>query len=119
MIGEAGVCQVHKIPLMFMGREDELSAGCVKCVADQTPKTGVPQTYKDPGADYFGAGPDKAPTKQFSSVEVKPVFSFNQSLLQAIAILQSLPMPKDLKQFKLINKVIVQLESLTLVKEEK
>lgn len=63
MIGEAGVCTVHNIPLLYIGHEDDLSAGCVKCKADQTPKTGVPQTYKDPGAEYFGAGADKIGAK--------------------------------------------------------
>lgn len=116
MIGSmAGVCPIHKIERLYMGTEDAVEPTCLKCVAAAQPKTGRPQTFDDPGEDFFhkGAEPKVQPV---SSLPPKVVFGDRAPLTdyvkQAHDILSYAPMPHDVKQFKSLQKAIGILKSL-------
>ena len=118
----AGYCQIHKMDKMFVGLEDATEPTCVRCVADATPKMGRTQTVEDPGEGYFIKG-EKSDAK-VTVVEnvVKPrvsemratksASSLEEIVERAVADLGDLPMPKDIKQFKKVQKVIKTLQSL-------
>lgn len=122
----AGYCTIHKMDKMFVGLEDATEPTCVRCVADATPKMGRTQTVEDPGDGYFTKG-EKTDAKitvvstsnKTSAVKLetpKVILSERAPLAdyvhQAIAILSQAPMPKDIKQFKSLQKALTILESL-------
>lgn len=116
MIGSAaGVCQKHQMVKMFVGADESaLEPICVKCQAENRPKSGLVVTTGDPGEDFFKggpAGPQKEPTVVRTAVAVNSL-TLEDVVVKAINDLNSLPMPKDIKQFKAVQKAIKTLESL-------
>lgn len=118
----AGYCTIHKMDKMFVGLEDATEPTCVRCVADATPKLGRTQNVEDPGEEFFKHGKSDA---KITTVEVThgaeiagpiaPVVkatSLESHITHAISWLQSAPMPKDIKQFKSLQKSITILQSL-------
>lgn len=93
---------------------------CILCASKRSVSGGLIAKGIDPGEEAMerlANGHDVpripgnvavAPVKPV--VAVKPIVSGD--LNQALAILKALPMPKDIKQFKAINKAIKILEDL-------
>ena len=118
----AGYCTIHKIDKMFVGLEDATEPVCVRCKADATPKIGRTQTVEDPGEDfngYVGGGKAKVQIVEANGVGKMAVAALRvggstlESIVaNAVLNLNALPMPKDIKQFKKIQKVIKTLQSL-------
>lgn len=120
----AGYCQVHKMDKMFVGLEDATEPTCVRCVADATPKLGRTVVAEDPGEDYFkGKGTNAKITTLDATHGVKvplmgsAVVKFGGATLEeivanAVLNLNGLPMPKDIREFKKIQKVIKTLQTL-------
>lgn len=117
----AGFCEKHNMDKMFVGLEDATEATCVKCVADATPKLGRTQIVEDPGEEYFqGKGtnakimnvPANSIPQKSTIMVVGQQASFSEGVENALKILGSLPMPKDLKQFKAVQKAVKILEAL-------
>jgi len=119
----AGYCTIHKMDKMFVGLEDATEPTCVRCVADATPKLGRTQNVEDPGEEFFKHG-GKSDAK-ITVVEAEhgakiagptaPVVKGNSleaHISNAVSWLQSAPMPKDIKQFKSLQKSITILQSL-------
>jgi hypothetical protein len=118
----AGYCHKHQMDKMFVGLEDATEPTCVRCVADATPKMGRTQTVEDPGEGYFSKGEktdakvtlvDPTPGAKMAT----PVAKFGGATLEeivsnAVLNLHTLPMPKDIKEFKKVQKVIKTLQSL-------
>lgn len=128
MIGSAaGYCEKHKMDKMFVGLEDATEPTCVKCVADSKPKLGRTQVVEDPGEEYFTGKNaasvakitllDNVPTSAsdgaagIAKIPVRPA-SLRVIVETAVAQLNNLPMPKDIKEFKRVQKVIKTLQSL-------
>ena len=117
LISNAGVCTKHNIEKMFVGLDTNVEPTCVKCVADATPKLGRLQTAHDPGEKFFNKN---AAVSAQPIVEKAVVYGRNdlpQLTLEtvveiAVQNLNQLPMPKDIKQFKAVQKAIKTLESL-------
>lgn len=120
----AGYCTVHKIDKMFVGLEDATEPTCVRCVADATPKLGRIQNVEDPGEEYFRHGKSDAkitvlePTHGAESSLSGPIIpvikgnSLESHITHAISWLTSAPLPKDVKQFKSLQKSITILQGL-------
>jgi len=121
----AGYCQIHKMDKMFVGLEDATEPTCVRCVADATPKLGRTVVAEDPGEDFFkGKGTNakitvldevhggKVGIAHRRAVEAQAGLSLGEIVEHAIAELNNLPMPKDIKEFKKVQKVIKTLQSL-------
>ena len=114
----AGYCQVHKIDKMFVGLEDATEPICVRCKADATPKLGRTQTVEDPGEEFNGYVGGKAKVTIISDpIAKKAVAKFGGATLEeivanAVLNLHTLPMPKDVKEFRKIQKVIKTLQTL-------
>lgn len=102
---------------------------CVFCERENTQGSGLVVDIDDPGEDAIKqilskvgvaevvGGKPPVPIKP----DVKPIINVSpkvqvvpqgSGIEQALAILRSLPMPKDIKQFKSINKAIKILETL-------
>jgi len=122
-IGSAvGYCTIHKIDKMMVGSSDEnLEPVCVKCRAAAEPKTGRPQTEQDPGEAFFSGKRSIAETTTPHAPHgdiaiLRPSYTSSLTLAQivdrAVSELNNLPMPKDIKQFKQVQKVIKTLQSL-------
>lgn len=120
----AGFCNIHQMDKMFVGLEDMTEPTCVRCVADATPKLGRTQTVEDPGVDFNGytGGTGKVtvlkevPTT-ISNPSHRPIvasagLTLSEIVERATNELRNLPMPKDIKEFKRVQKVIKTLQSL-------
>ena len=115
LVSQAGICVKHNVEKMFVGLDTQTEPTCVRCVADATPKLGRLQTVKDPGEHFFNknAPVNAAQTESITRVQPNTVDLTVESIVSiAIQDLNRLPMPKDIKQFKAIQKVIKTLESL-------
>lgn len=115
----AGFCQKHQMDKMFVGLEDATEPTCIKCTADSTPKLGRTQTVGDPGEEYFkGKGTTAKVTMLDTTHGAKvPPVKFGVATLEeivanAVLNLNGLPMPKDIREFKKIQKVIKTLQTL-------
>ncbi len=118
----AGFCQIHKMDKMFVGLQDATEPTCVRCVADATPKLGRNQNVEDPGEDFFKTGKSDA---KITTLDITPgvkiagpvapvikATSLEAHITNAVSWLTSAPMPKDIKQFKSLQKSITILQSL-------
>lgn len=119
----AGYCQIHQMDKMFVGLEDATEPTCVRCVADARPKTGRTVVAEDPGEDYFkGKGTNAKVTVLdpthggIGKAAVTPIkfggATLEEIVSNAVLNLNTLPMPKDIKEFKKVQKVIKTLQSL-------
>lgn len=118
----AGYCTIHKMDKMFVGLEDATEPTCVRCVADATPKLGRTQNVEDPGEEFFKHGKSDAKITvvdtEHGAKIAGPVAavvkgnSLEAHITHAVSWLQSAPMPKDIKQFKSLQKSITILQSL-------
>lgn len=93
-------------------------ARCINCDSNSNTGSGMVVTVEDPGEEALNGILTKTGIKTEANkaiiapkVEAKQTFQ-GASVDDALRILKSLPMPKDLKQFKQINKAIKILESL-------
>lgn len=124
-----GYCNIHNIAKMSVGSNDfDGQAVCVKCQADARPKEGRTQVVEDPGEEFFQGKGSKAkvtiidaqynPTaKSVASgigraVVASAGLTLEEIVERAVSELGNLPMPKDIKQFKKVQKVIKTLQSL-------
>lgn len=115
LISQAGICTKHNIEKMFVGLDTQTEPTCVRCVADATPKLGRLQTVKDPGEHFFNKNAPVIVTESGNITKIQPPttdLTVESIVSTAIQDLNRLPMPKDIKQFKAIQKVIKTLESL-------
>lgn len=95
---------------------------CLSCEAEQNPPSGLVVKVDDPGEEKMrqvlaasGVVIPKA-VKQLESVQqtikVAVPVSFEERIQQVCEILKTLPMPKDINQFKAINKAIKAVEKI-------
>src|SRR6185295_13263756 len=126
MIGSAaGFCQKHKIEKMFVGTDDATEPTCVRCVADATPKLGRTQSVEDPGEGFFIKGTpsnakvtilkDVSTSATNNTISIAPagsIIGLESCVEQSLCILRRVPMPRDIKQFKSLQKAIKILENL-------
>lgn len=117
----AGFCVKHKMDKMFVGLEDATEPLCIKCDAESKPKLGTTQIVEDPGEEYFKTNksdakivnvPANSIPQKSNVLVVGQQASFGEGIANALKILNALPMPKDLKQFKAVQKVVKTLEGL-------
>lgn len=119
---QAGFCQKHQMDKMFVGNENATEPICIRCDADSRPKEGRTVIAEDPGEDFFkGKGTTAKITTLDPShggkVGITPIAKFGGATLQeivanAVLNLNGLPMPKDIREFKKIQKVIKTLQTL-------
>ena len=124
MIGSAaGYCNIHHMDKMFVGTEDATEPTCIRCKADATPKLGRTQIVEDPGENFNGYTGGTAKVTILKTGEQAPVptrrpvvasagLTLEEIVERAVSELGNLPMPKDIKQFKRVQKVIKTLQSL-------
>lgn len=125
MISALGQCPIHHIDKMSVGSNDfDGQAVCIKCQADARPKEGRTQVVEDPGEEFFqGKGSKAKITILDAGHSAPPVLKLNPSrqyggdtlemiVANAVLNLNTLPMPKDIKEFKKVQKVIKTLQSL-------
>lgn len=122
---QAGFCQKHQMDKMFVGNENATEPTCIRCDADSRPKEGRTVIAEDPGEDFFKG---KGTTAKITVVDAThggtavgfkpaPVAKFGGATLEeivanAVLNLNGLPMPKDIREFKKIQKVIKTLQTL-------
>lgn len=91
---------------------------CLQCDIGPSAPVGPVSKYCDPGEDKLrevlaGRG---VVVKKVDALPAAPVkfdaLSLTDCIMQALSILGSAPMPKDIKQFKSIQKAIKTLEGL-------
>ena len=132
MISALGQCPTHHIDFMSVtsldGNEQRI---CVKCRAASEPKMGRTQIVEDPGESFNGYVGGKANVHIISegapgvaaleaahkSLARRPVvasagLTLEEIVERAVSELGNLPMPKDIKQFKKVQKVIKTLQNL-------
>lgn len=128
MISALGQCPVHHIDRMSVGSNDfDGQAVCVKCQADARPKEGRTQLVEDPGEEFFQGKPTNAKVTlldaQYDAKAFRPSgigravvasagLTLEEIVERAVSELGNLPMPKDIKQFKKVQKVIKTLLNL-------
>lgn len=126
LISALGTCQIHNLDRMSItdssGNEQIV---CIRCRAAGEAKTGRTQIVEDPGEDFNGyaggrakitilkEGETAAPVATRRPVAASAGLSLEEIVEKAVAELNSLPMPKDIKEFKKVQKVIKTLQSLT------
>lgn len=121
----AGYCEKHKMDKMFVGTQESTEPTCIKCDAEARPKMGRTQIVEDPGEGYFqGKGGnanitllENVPTVSSDRAIQIPrnlgrVLTLEEVVAKAVEDLNSLPMPKDIKQFKAVQKAIKTLQAL-------
>ena len=121
---QAGFCQKHQMDKMFVGNENATEPTCIRCDADSRPKEGRTVVAEDPGEDFFRG---KGTTAKITVVDAthgaklplvgSAVVKFGGATLEeivanAVLNLNGLPMPKDIREFKKIQKVIKTLQTL-------
>lgn len=131
MISALGQCPTHHIDMMSVtsmdGNEQRI---CVKCRAASEPKMGRTQIVDDPGESFNGyvggkaniqilkeGAPGVADVEAIARAARKSVaasagLTLEEIVERAVSELGNLPMPKDIKQFKKVQKVIKTLQSL-------
>lgn len=89
---------------------------CLSCSGKKSPKPNPNYTPpKDPGEDWFNKGQNSVPEVPKSApiqTIAKPAQSLIACVKQAVAIMESAPMPKDIKEFKAVTKAIKYLNAL-------
>lgn len=119
-----GYCTNHESPVSKISGPD----GNV-CLLCEGKKPGIGNTAPnaiDPGENKMRAmlaaagvtlGPPKevapAVPKMIQTEPVVIVLQFSQCVEKALKIMESVPMPKDIKQFKAVNKIISDLKKLS------
>jgi len=124
---QAGFCTKHQMDKMFVGNENSTEPTCIRCDADSRPKEGRTVIAEDPGEDFFrGKGttakittldPTSGAKLGIAEAMKVPVQKFGGATLEeivanAVLNLNGLPMPKDIREFKKIQKVIKTLQTL-------
>jgi hypothetical protein len=119
-LGACPKCRQYKISVNGESR-------CINCDSNNNTGSGLVVDIEDPGEEGIkkvlansgvavgqgGKPPTPAPREANKQVIAPKVETkATGSVEMALEILRSLPMPKDLKQFKQINKAIKILESL-------
>jgi len=109
---------------MFVGNENATEPTCIRCDADSRPKEGRTVIAEDPGEEFFHG---KGTTAKITVVDAthgakvpligSAVVKYGGATLEeivanAVLNLSGLPMPKDIKEFKKVQKVINTLQSL-------
>jgi len=111
----AGFCTIHQMDKMFIGNANATEPTCIRCVADARPKQGRTVIAEDPGENYFkGKGTVAKVTMLDGTKSVMKVSgaTLEEIVVDALLNLSKLPMPKDVKEFKKIQKIIKTLRSL-------
>lgn len=95
---------------------------CLSCEAEHNPPSGLVVKIDDPGEEkmrqVLAASGVVLPktTKQLEvaqqTIKAAAPVSFEERIQQACEILKTLPMPKDINQFKAINKAIKAVEKI-------
>lgn len=129
LVSALGSCPVHRIDKMSVtDGSGNTELVCVKCRAAGEIKTGRTQIVEDPGEAFngFSGGKGKvtlldaqydASAKAAAPIGRRPVvasagLTLEEIVERAVSELGNLPMPKDIKQFKKVQKVIKTLQSL-------
>ena len=108
----SGECNVHGPMISVEGQNR-----CLKCerAAEKAANPPVAVPVIDPGHEMMArlaANPLAAVRERPPVTVIQPQLVRGNTVDDALAILRSLPMPADIKQFKTIAKVIKQLETL-------
>lgn len=129
LVSALGHCPTHRIDKMSVtDGSGNTELVCVKCRAAGEVKTGRTQLVEDPGEAFNGYTGGKAKitlidpeydgaAKAAVGVARRPVvasagLTLEEIVERAVSELGNLPMPKDIKQFKKVQKVIKTLQSL-------
>lgn len=126
---QAGFCQKHQMDKIFVGNENATEPTCIRCDADSRPKEGRTVIAEDPGEDFFkgkgttakitvldpshGGNPGVAEVvKAHVAIAKFGGATLEEIVANAVLNLNGLPMPKDIREFKKIQKVIKTLQTL-------
>lgn len=128
LVSALGQCPTHRIDKMSVTNSTgDTELICVKCRAAGEIKTGRTQIVEDPGESFNGFSGGKGKVTLLdaqydasakAAVAGRPaVARFGGATLEeivanAVLNLSGLPMPKDIKEFKKVQKVIKTLQSL-------
>lgn len=128
LVSALGHCPIHRIDkLSVTNSSGNSELVCVKCRAAGEEKTGRTQIVEDPGESFNGFTGGKGKVTLIDSEYIpaqakgpafpagRPKFggaSLEEIVANAVLNLSGLPMPKDIKEFKKVQKVIKTLQSL-------
>jgi hypothetical protein len=114
-LGACSKCRQYKISVNG-------EAKCINCDSNNNTGSGMVVTIEDPGEDALNSiltktGIKTTKTEANTAViapktEAKAIVSFEDSIKQAIHILQNVTMPKDIQSFKAVAKTITILQKL-------
>lgn len=65
-----------------------------------------------------GLAVPKEKPQAIQPVVIQPGMSFEACVQEALKIMEHVPMPKDVKQFKAVAKIVLEMKKLTGVKDE-
>lgn len=117
-----GVCQKHRCN-MITEDETPICLVCRREEANARTALATAPVAVDPGHDAamnwrsIAADPQQAPAAVMRLQQAPVGLTFEGRIDAAIEILKSCPMPKDLRQFKVVQKAIQNLENLTKPQE--
>lgn len=129
LVSALGHCTTHRVDKMSVtDGSGNTELVCVKCRAAGEVKTGRTQLVEDPGEGFNGFTGGKGKVTILDEAhggnvgiahpeKARPVVRFGGATLEeivsnAVLNLHALPMPKDIKEFKKVQKVIKTLQSL-------
>jgi len=115
-----GYCTNHPEPMAKINGPD--GDVCLICQGKRQISGGTDPNAVDPGEEKMravlsaaGVNPGKPQPKQVVSAKesvTKQPLTLDEVLAQALSLLEHAPMPKDIKQFKLITKIMADLKKL-------
>lgn len=114
-LGACPKCRQYKISVNGEAR-------CINCDSNGNAGSGMVVTIEDPGEEALNGILTKTGIKVAKTeanmpliapkIEAKAIVSFEDSIKQAICILQNVTMPKDIQSFKAVAKTITILQKL-------
>lgn len=85
---------------------------CLTCESNAKQPSKVKTTVEDPGHDVLMKVLNLPIVPTISKTVLTRTPVLTNTVQGALTIMKSLPMPKDIKEFKLINKIITDMEKL-------
>jgi len=87
---------------------------CLTCESNNRPASKVKTTVEDPGHEVLmqALNLPSDPVSKVTKPTLSPMPVLGGTVQSALSIMKNLSMPKDIKEFKLINKIITDMEKL-------
>lgn len=91
-----------------------MTVKCLTCESNNRPASKVKTTVEDPGHEVLmqALNLPSGPVSKVTKPTLSPMPVLGGTVQSALSIMKNLSMPKDIKEFKLINKIITDMEKL-------